>query len=90
MGAFLQVTNITRDYIEDVVDGRTFWPRDIWSKHVAELSDLRLDVEDTLSPTFRSPLSLATSVRATTRRCPEFFAPPPPWPAASTRCPRAP
>ena len=47
MGAFLQVTNITRDYIEDVVDGRTFWPRDIWSKHVAELSDLRLDVEDT-------------------------------------------
>jgi len=45
---------------------------------------------DTVSPTFRSPLSLATSVRATTRRCPEFFAPPPPWPAASTRCPRAP
>jgi len=54
MGAFLQVTNITRDYIEDVVDGRTFWPREIWFKHVPQLSDLRLDLEDTPARRARS------------------------------------
>merc|ERR1719424_1831089 len=54
MGAFLQVTNITRDYIEDVVDGRTFWPREIWFKHVTQLSELRLDLEDTPARRARS------------------------------------
>ena len=32
MGLFLQKTNIVRDYAEDQVDGRAFWPKDIWSK----------------------------------------------------------
>lgn len=26
MGLFLQKTNITRDYLEDLRDGRAFWP----------------------------------------------------------------
>ena len=30
MGLFLQKTNIIRDYLEDYVDGRAFWPQSIW------------------------------------------------------------
>ena len=30
MGLFLQKTNIIRDYLEDFVDGRAFWPQEIW------------------------------------------------------------
>lgn len=41
MGAFLQKTNIIRDYLEDLNEGRTFWPRDIWSKYAPSLLDLR-------------------------------------------------
>ena len=33
MGLFLQKTNIIRDYLEDYVDGRTFWPQEIWKKY---------------------------------------------------------
>ena len=33
MGIFLQKTNIIRDYLEDYVDGRAFWPAEIWKKH---------------------------------------------------------
>lgn len=33
MGLFLQKTNIIRDYLEDYVDGRAFWPQTIWKKH---------------------------------------------------------
>ncbi|CAM9097039.1 unnamed protein product [Hapterophycus canaliculatus] len=33
MGMFLQKTNIIRDYLEDYVDGRAFWPQDVWKKH---------------------------------------------------------
>ncbi|KAJ2725468.1 bifunctional farnesyl-diphosphate farnesyltransferase/squalene synthase [Coemansia sp. Benny D115] len=33
MGLFLQKTNITRDINEDVLDGRCFWPKGIWSKY---------------------------------------------------------
>lgn len=33
MGLFLQKTNIIRDYLEDYVDGRAFWPQDIWKKY---------------------------------------------------------
>ncbi|KAH8059488.1 farnesyl-diphosphate farnesyltransferase [Aureococcus anophagefferens] len=33
MGLFLQKTNIIRDYLEDYVDGRAFWPKTVWSKH---------------------------------------------------------
>lgn len=34
MGLFLQKTNIIRDYLEDLVDGRAFWPQDVWQRHV--------------------------------------------------------
>lgn len=40
MGQFLQQVNITRDIKEDIDDGRRFWPREIWSKHVDEFEDL--------------------------------------------------
>jgi farnesyl-diphosphate farnesyltransferase len=30
MGLFLQKANIIRDYAEDQVDGRAFWPKDVW------------------------------------------------------------
>jgi farnesyl-diphosphate farnesyltransferase len=33
MGLFLQKTNIIRDYLEDYVDGRAFWPRSVWKKY---------------------------------------------------------
>ncbi len=29
MGLFLQKTNIIRDYLEDFVDGRAFWPQEV-------------------------------------------------------------
>lgn len=41
MGLFLQKTNIIRDYLEDIVDGRTFWPREIWSNYANDLSDFK-------------------------------------------------
>ena len=33
MGLFLQKTNIIRDYLEDYVDGRAFWPASVWKKY---------------------------------------------------------
>jgi len=33
MGLFLQKANIIRDYLEDYVDGRAFWPQSVWKKH---------------------------------------------------------
>jgi farnesyl-diphosphate farnesyltransferase len=33
MGLFLQKTNIIRDYLEDYVDHRAFWPQTIWKKY---------------------------------------------------------
>lgn len=39
MGLFLQKTNIIRDYHEDLQDGRSFWPREIWSKYTENLQD---------------------------------------------------
>jgi len=39
MGLFLQKTNIIRDYLEDYVDGRAFWPKTVWSKY-AKTNDL--------------------------------------------------
>mmetsp|Transcript_28945 Transcript_28945/g.33313 ORF Transcript_28945/g.33313 Transcript_28945/m.33313 type:complete len:784 (-) Transcript_28945:145-2496(-) len=39
MGLFLQKTNIIRDYLEDYVDGRAFWPQSVWKKH-SESGDL--------------------------------------------------
>ncbi len=41
MGLFLQKTNIIRDYLEDLQEGRTFWPRTLWQKYVPTLLDLR-------------------------------------------------
>jgi len=40
MGLFLQKTNIIRDYLEDLVDGRAFWPKEIWSQYSPRLKDL--------------------------------------------------
>ncbi|KAL8578820.1 hypothetical protein ACOMHN_022113 [Nucella lapillus] len=40
MGLFLQKTNIIRDYLEDVQQGRHFWPRQVWSKYGETLSAL--------------------------------------------------
>jgi farnesyl-diphosphate farnesyltransferase len=40
MGQFLQQVNITRDIKEDFDDGRRFWPREIWSKHVDNFEDM--------------------------------------------------
>jgi len=34
MGSFLQRTNIIRDYLEDLVDGRAWWPRSVWERYV--------------------------------------------------------
>lgn len=39
MGLFLQKVNIIRDYLEDYVDGRAWWPKSIWSKY-SETGDL--------------------------------------------------
>lgn len=42
MGLLLQKTNITRDYREDVDEGRGFWPKAIWSKYgFNKMGDLR-------------------------------------------------
>ncbi|KAJ6661217.1 hypothetical protein lerEdw1_015354 [Lerista edwardsae] len=40
MGLFLQKTNIIRDYLEDQMEGREFWPKEVWSKYAKKLSDL--------------------------------------------------
>lgn len=34
MGLFLQKTNIIRDYLEDQLEGREFWPREV-SENIA-------------------------------------------------------
>uniref|UniRef100_A0A674HAJ2 Squalene synthase n=1 Tax=Taeniopygia guttata TaxID=59729 RepID=A0A674HAJ2_TAEGU len=39
MGLFLQKTNIIRDYLEDQLEGREFWPREVWSRYAKKLSD---------------------------------------------------
>jgi farnesyl-diphosphate farnesyltransferase len=36
LGKFLQKTNIIRDFREDLEDGRTFWPKSVWSKYAPE------------------------------------------------------
>ncbi|TAQ88770.1 hypothetical protein B7494_g2936 [Chlorociboria aeruginascens] len=40
MGLLLQKNNIIRDIREDHDDGRCFWPKEIWSKHVDNFEDL--------------------------------------------------
>ncbi|EYU42585.1 hypothetical protein ABFS82_14G116900 [Erythranthe guttata] len=46
MGLFLQKTNIIRDYLEDINEipkSRMFWPRQIWSKYVNKLEELKYE-----------------------------------------------
>ncbi|XP_031271622.1 squalene synthase-like [Pistacia vera] len=46
MGLFLQKANIIRDYLEDINEipkSRMFWPREIWSKYVNKLEDLKYE-----------------------------------------------
>jgi len=40
MGQFLQKTNIIRDIREDWEDKRRFWPKEVWSKYVADWDDM--------------------------------------------------
>lgn len=40
MALLLQKNNIIRDIHEDYSDGRRFWPKEIWSKHVNNFEDL--------------------------------------------------
>ncbi|KAI8827106.1 isoprenoid synthase domain-containing protein [Fimicolochytrium jonesii] len=34
MGQFLQKVNILKDFLEDLNEGRIFWPKDVWEKYV--------------------------------------------------------
>lgn len=43
MGLFLQKTNIIRDYAEDLEDGRSFWPKEVWSEYTKKLTDFQID-----------------------------------------------
>lgn len=40
MGQFLQKVNIIRDIREDFDEGKKWWPKEIWSKHVDKMEDL--------------------------------------------------
>ncbi|KAG0016937.1 bifunctional farnesyl-diphosphate farnesyltransferase/squalene synthase [Podila clonocystis] len=40
MGLFLQKTNITRDFLEDLRDTRFFWPKEIWGLYADKMEDL--------------------------------------------------
>lgn len=40
MGQFLQKLNIIRDIKEDFDEGKKWWPKEIWSKHVEKMEDL--------------------------------------------------
>lgn len=42
MGLFLQKTNIIRDYAEDIAEGRSFWPREVWELYAKKLPDFQL------------------------------------------------
>lgn len=56
MGKFLQKTNIIRDYLEDLVDGRQFWPKEIWGQYVENFADLaKPGFEDKVNRVFSFP-----------------------------------
>lgn len=40
MGQFLQKVNIIRDIREDFDEGKKWWPKEIWNKHVDKMEDL--------------------------------------------------
>lgn len=46
MGLFLQKTNIIRDYHEDLLDGRSFWPKEVWSKYTDNLPSFHKDLSE--------------------------------------------
>lgn len=52
MGLFLQKTNIIRDYLEDYVDKRAFWPQSVWKKY-SKTGDLGYFAGDQGNPTVR-------------------------------------
>jgi farnesyl-diphosphate farnesyltransferase len=39
MGLLLQKTNIIRDYLEDYVDGRAFWPKEVYQQFASDLGE---------------------------------------------------
>jgi len=43
MGLFLQKTNITRDYLEDIMEAppRVFYPKDIWGKYASNVDEFK-------------------------------------------------
>lgn len=45
MGLFLQKVNITRDFYEDLLDNRKFWPKDIYKHYAKSLEELPKDPE---------------------------------------------
>uniref|UniRef100_A0A6U3CCN3 Squalene synthase n=1 Tax=Lotharella globosa TaxID=91324 RepID=A0A6U3CCN3_9EUKA len=49
MGLFLQKTNIIRDYLEDLEEGRIFWPKAVWSKYAKHLSQFADKPDDKVS-----------------------------------------
>ena len=44
MGEFLQRTNIIRDYLEDFVDGRAFWPQTVWHLYIGKEQQLAFGI----------------------------------------------
>lgn len=46
MGLFLQKTNIIRDYHEDLEDGRSFYPKDVWSKYTDALPNFHKNIDE--------------------------------------------
>lgn len=46
MGLFLQKTNITRDYQKDMKEGRSFYPKEIWSKYTDSLVNFVQNPQD--------------------------------------------
>eukprot|EP01134_Creolimax_fragrantissima_P006727 CFRG6727T1 len=42
MGLFLQKTNIIRDFLEDLDEGRVWWPECVWRKYANSLDEFRL------------------------------------------------
>jgi len=46
MGLFLQKTNITRDYAEDIEQNRCFWPREIWSNYTDDYKKFLRNADD--------------------------------------------
>jgi len=49
MGLLLQKTNIIRDYYDDMDGGRTWWPREIWGRFSAKLTDFHVVPSSELS-----------------------------------------